>query len=188
MAYADDKFYIFEYNDDSFYIEFETESESESESESVSTENFDFYQSLEENYNTVEVDITGNIKELAGHTLTIPDTWTVTDANCIAPDNKNVVTFSTPTAVDPSNKEFILQSLCETYINMGFENFKFGNLLANGKEAYFIEGEYLTAHTYIFIFFNDTDEQVCLSIVTSEDPNSDEYMNALGIAASLEFK
>ena len=187
LAYADDTFYVFDYNDDDFEIVFEEES-TEPESESGEAEPFDFNTSLQNNVNSVDVTVEGTAKQLDGHTLTIPDTWTVTDSNCISPDLKNVVTFSNSQSVTPETKLLVLEQLCNTYINMGFENLKFGNLIANEKQGYFIEGDYMGAHTYIFMYFNTNVDKMFIAIVTSEDVDSDDYMDALGIAASLEIQ
>ena len=188
LAYADDTFYVFDYNDDDFNIDFEEESSTEPESESGATEEFDFDASLANNNNIVDATVEGTKKQLDGHTLTIPDTWTVTDSNCMSPDYKNVVTFSSPVTVTPDTQMMVLKSLCDTYLNMGFKNLEFGNLLANGKQGYYIEGDYIGAHTYIFMYFNTNVDKMFLAIVTSEDVDSDDYLDALGIAASLEIQ
>ena len=188
LAYADGSFYVFDYNDDDFDIKLEEESSTEPESESTPAEEFNFESSLEKNFNSVDITVDGTKKQLDGHTLTIPNTWTVTDSNCMSPDFKNFVTFSKAQPVTPETKMLVLSTLCDTYINMGFQNFKFGNLSANGKQGYFIEGDYMGAHTYIFMYFNTNVDKMFLAVVTSEDANSDDYLDALGIAASLEIQ
>lgn len=188
LAYIDGEFFIFDYNDDDFDIKLEEESSTELESESAPAEEFNFESSLEKNFNSVDITVDGTKKQLDGHTLTIPSTWTVTDSNCMSPDFKNFVTFSKAQPVTPETKMLVLSTLCDTYINMGFQNFKFGNLSANGKQGYFIEGDYMGAHTYIFMYFNTNVDKMFLAVVTSEDANSDDYRDALGIAASLEIQ
>ena len=158
----------------------------------METGEFDFETSLEENNNFVDVAVEGTVHQFDGYTLTIPNAWTVSDSNCISPDLKNVITFAEPQNITPDTKLLFLETLCETYINMDFKNLKVGNLYANNKTGYFIEADMDTASvdifTYIFMFTNAAEDKIYTVVITTEDTDSEDYMSALGIAASLEIQ
>ena len=182
---VDGEFYILDYEDEDFYIEFETEDPTD---EPVVDGEFDFATSLAQNFISVDIPATGTVKQFDGYTLTIPDTWTISDTNCLSPSAKNAITFSNPQSISPDTKNLMLETLCDTYLNMGATNFEFGNLVANGKQGYYMEYEIYGVHMDLFIFVNSTEDKMYISIISSEDVDSDEYTESLGIAASLEIQ
>ena len=182
LAYADNQFYIYDWDTDYFDIEFETETPSGEVSE------FDFETSLAENYVSLDLPTPGTAKQFDGYTLTIPDTWTITETNCCSPDSMNFITFSNYKDMTPESKIDTLKDICNVYLTMGFTDFEFGNLTVNGKNGYYIEGNYFTSYVCLFMFANDTDDKLFTAIITSDDTTLDSFDEALGVAASLEIQ
>ena len=182
LAYIDDKFYIFDYDIDEI-----EELKSELESESTEVSEFDFETSLEENYEFFSQSIDGTLTPFEGYSLTIPSDWTMdSNGGYLAPDQKNYALVAVNSVVLSKNET--LKTLCDEYINQGYENLEFGNLAANDKIGYYITADYLGVDVFIMIFFNEAEDTLYRTIATSEVPDSEYYDIAKAIAASIEFK
>ncbi|MEE0862302.1 MAG: zinc-ribbon domain-containing protein [Lachnospiraceae bacterium] len=181
LAYIDDKFYIFDYDIDEI-----EELKSELESESTEVSEFDFETSLEENYEFFSQSVDGTLTQFDGYTLTIPSDWTASSNGYSAPDQKNFILVS----ANPlgQSKDETLKALCETYIELGYENLEFGNLSANDKIGYYISSKYIGVDVFIMIFFNEAEDTMYTAIATSEVPDSEYYDIAKAIAASIEIQ
>ena len=181
LAMVDEKFYIFEYDAyDIGDIDFETESTDASE--------FDFETSLEENYYTINNTVDGTTQQFDGFTMTIPDDWTFDGDRYVSPDEESAVTPADCTSITADTKLLTLEMLCNTYIDMGFENLKFGNLSAYGKTGYFITGDYNDEFFYLMLFTNATEDKLFISVAETVDVNSDSFNDAVAIGASIEIQ
>ena len=182
------EYYVLDYDDSEFEIIFETESESESESESASgdagtTTEFDFDASLSSNYHVFGAPVDGNLTAFEGFSLVAPTDWIQVTNGVTTSDGRTAVIGAT-SPIATSKIEF-LQLLCQSYISQGYENFEFGNLMANEREGYYMEGDYLGTHLYMMFFFNETGDTMYAGIVSTEDVTLDSYNTAKAIAASI---
>ena len=179
LAYIDDKFYIFDYDTDEI-------DELKSELGSTDASEFDFETSLEENYEFFSQSVDGTTTQFDGYTLTIPSDWTASANGYSAPDQKNFILVS----ANPlgQSKDETLKALCETYIELGYENLEFGNLAANDKIGYYISSEYIGCEVFIMVFFNEAEDTMYTAIATSEEPDSEYFDIAKAIGASIEIQ
>ena len=179
LAMVDGKFYIFEYE--------ASELEAlKSELGSTDASEFDFETSLEENYEFFSQSVDGTTTQFDGYTLTIPSDWTASANSYTAPDQKNFILVSAiPLG---QSKDETLKALCETYIELGYENLEFGNLAANDKIGYYISSEYIGCEVFIMIFFNEAEDTMYTAIATSEEPDSAYFDIAKAIGASIEIQ
>ena len=188
LVYIEGTYYILGHDSRYMDIDFENASQSNSEATSNNTSEFNFNESLAKNHKTVDMPALGSVKQFNGYTLTIPDRWTILESGCYSADELNTITFSDYKPITPSTKLLVLEEICNAYLKNGVTNMEFGNLIANGKTGYYIEGNYTGSYMCIFFFTNDTDEKLFLTVLVSGHTSVASFDEALGIAASLDIQ